>query len=223
MTWSEQIRRELETALNEAEALGLRLDRSDGACELLVTVCALPAQRAHDPDPRRVLRLLRPTRIRVLLREDGHGGYGPAIGLRGLDDVESFFASLGRWESMYGWEFLDRPERISDWPSQPSLTLDLRPGPSPHCLFWFNECWQTTGTRYCIEGTVDFEDLQITRADGEAEPLANFTAEGRRWREMLYGRRGNPPQVQTRPADAPSWRDNEGGTSFVGDQPGPTP
>jgi hypothetical protein len=44
--------------------------------------------------------LLRATRIRVLLREDRQDGYGPAIPFAGLDDVESFFTSLGGWDAM---------------------------------------------------------------------------------------------------------------------------
>lgn len=97
-------------ALNEDEVVGLRIASSDSACELLVHVGAQPEPGAKDADPRRVLRLLA-TRIRMLLREDRQDGYGPAIALAGLDDVESFFASLGRWDAMYGWEFLDRPTR----------------------------------------------------------------------------------------------------------------
>jgi hypothetical protein len=154
-----------------------------------------------------VLRLLRATRIRVLLREDRQDGYGPAIPFAGLDDVESFFTSLGGWDAMYGWEFVDRPARTSDWPDKPSLTADLRPGPSSHSLFWFTECWIPDGARYCIEGTIDFDDLEITRANGARQPVDEFVAEGRRWWDVLYGRSGNPPQAQVTPPEAPSWRE----------------
>jgi len=76
--WNEQTRTGLETALNEAEVVGLRIASSDAACELLLHVCAQPEQVAKDRDPRRVLRLLRATRLRVLLREDRQDGYGLA-------------------------------------------------------------------------------------------------------------------------------------------------
>jgi len=216
VVWDEQFRNGLETALNEAEVVGLRIASSDSACELLLHVCAQSEQGAKDSDSRRVLRLLRATRIRVLLREDRQGGYGPAIPLAGLDEVESFFASLGGWDAMYGWEFLDCPSRTGDWPTEPSLTVDVRPGPSPHSLFWFTECWRPDDARYCIEGTVDFDDLEVTHADGAREPLEEFVAAGRRWWDVLFGRRGNPPQVQVTPAQTPSWRKHRRDTAFVG-------
>jgi hypothetical protein len=136
----------LETALNEAEVLGLRIASSDVAVELLLHVCAQPEDGGRDPDPRRVLRLLNATRLRVVLREDRPDGYGPAIPLSDLDEVESFFASLGGWDAMYGWQYLDRPSRIADWPAEPSLAVELRSGSSPHSLFWFTECWRADVT-----------------------------------------------------------------------------
>jgi len=77
VVWDEQVRTGLEVALNEAEVVGLRIASSDSACELLVHVGAQPEPGAKDADPRRVLRLLGATRIRVLLREDRQDGYGP--------------------------------------------------------------------------------------------------------------------------------------------------
>lgn len=216
VVWDEQVRSGLEAALNEAEVVGLRIASSDSACELLLHVCAQPELGAKDSDPRRVLRLLGTTRIRVLLREDRQDGYGPAMAFADLDDVESFFASLGGWDAMYGWEFLDRPSRTGDWPTEPSLTVDVRPGPSPHSMFWFTECWRPDEDgRYCIEGTVDFDDLEVTRADGSREPVEEFVAAGQRWWDVLFGRLGNPPQVQVTPAQAPSWRKRRTDTAFV--------
>jgi hypothetical protein len=216
--WNEQTRTGLETALNESEVVGLRIASSDSACELLLHVCAQREGVAKDPDPRRVLRLLHSTRVRVLLRGDRQDGYGPAIPLADLDEVESFFTSLGGWDAMYGWEFLDRPSRTGDWPEEPSLTVDLRPGRSSHSMFWFTECWRPDDdVRYCIEGTVDFDDLEVTRADGTHEPVEEFIAEGRRWWDVLFGRSGHPPQLQVAPPDAPSWREHRRDIYVSGD------
>jgi hypothetical protein len=196
-----------ELALNEAEVLGLRVALSDLACELLRHVCAQPESGDEDPDPRRVLRLLNATRLRVLLREDRPEGYGPAIGLADLDEVESFFAALGGWDAMYGWQFLDRPSRIADWPTAPSLTVVLRSGASPHTLFWFTECWKADGHgRYCIEGTIEFDGIGVTHADGAPEPVEQFITEGQRWWDVLYGRNGQQRRPQQRAANTPSWR-----------------
>jgi hypothetical protein len=202
----ERTRTALEVALNEAEVVGLRRAASGPACELLLHVCAQPAA-----DPRRVLRLLDTARIRVLLRES----YGPAIPLADLDAVEAFFASLRGWESMYGWEFLDRPARTRDWPQELSLTVDLRPGPGAHSLYWFTECWMPGRDGLCIEGTVDFDDLEVTYADGAPEPVERFIAEGQRWWDALFGRNGHQPQVQRTSADARSWRGRRPNTTTV--------
>lgn len=191
--WNKRTRVGIETALNESEVVGLRLAALDSACELLLHVCAQPEHAANDPDPRRVLRLLQATRIRVLLREERQDGYGPAIPLADLDEVESFFASLGGWGAMYGWQFLDRPSRTGDWPEQPSLSVDLRPSHSAHALFWFAECWRPDDGSYCIEGTVDFDDLKVLRADGTPQSVDQFVAEGRRWWDVLFGRSDHPP------------------------------
>jgi hypothetical protein len=215
--WNEQTRIGLEAALNESEVVGLRIASSESACELLLHVCAQPERAARDPDPRRVLRLLGATRIRVLLREDRQGGYGPAVPLAGIEEVESFFASVGGWSAMYGWEFLDRPSCTGDWPEESSLTVDLRPGRSAHSMYWFTECWRLDDdVRYCIEGTVDFDDLQVMRADGTPEAVDEFVAEGRRWWDVLFGRSRHRPQAQVTPADTPSWRAHRQGATFVG-------
>jgi hypothetical protein len=208
VAWDEQTRTGLEIALNEAEVVGLRFADTDSACELLLHVCAQSDPVAAVPDPRRVLRLRRPSRIRVLLREHRlGGGYGPAIPLAGPDDVESFFASLDGWEAMYGWEFLDQPGRTDDWPPEPSLTVEVRPGhPAAYSLFWFTEGRRDDDGLYCIEGVIDFDDLEVRYADGRDEPVEQFIADGRRWWDGLFGRGGRPPQVQVTPPEAPSWR-----------------
>jgi hypothetical protein len=69
-----------------------------------------------------------------------------------------------------------------------------------------------------IEGTVDFDDLEVLRADGARESVEEFVAEARRWWDVLFGRSGQPPQAQVTPAEAPSWREHRGGTTSVGDE-----
>jgi len=191
MEW-DATRDEIEIALNEAEVLGLRLEPSGRWCDLLLHVCALPATGPLDPDPRRVLRLKSPGQIRVLLRRDriGPGDYGPVVPVAGLDQVEEFFSSLSWTGSLYGWEFLDDPSLTSDWPAEPSLTVDVRPAAGFRSLFWFNECGRDEDDKkvaYCIEGTVTFAELEVLRADATPQPLASFAADGRRYWEALHG------------------------------------
>ncbi len=189
--WDEQTRTAVEVALNEADVLGVRLEPSGAWCDLLLHLLALPQTGPLDPDARRILRLTAPAQVRVLLRKDrtASSGYGPVIPLPGLDAVEDFFASLSWSGSLYGWKFLDDPSLTHDWPAQPSLTIDIRPGAGSHLLYWFNECGRTEGGRhaaYCLEGTVTFEDLAVLHADASPQPLDQFISDGRRYWQALH-------------------------------------
>lgn len=187
--WDDDSRSALEVALNEADVLGIRLEPQGRWCDLLLHVLALPEAGPIDPDPRRILRLLSPTDVRVLLRKDRPDGYGAAIPLGDLNDVESFFESLSWAGSMYGWKFFDEPALTADWPRNPSLAIKLRSQPAEHSLFWFNECGrdeQQDKVSYCIEGLVRFDDLQVLDADGRGLSLEAFIADGHRWWEALH-------------------------------------
>ena len=186
MKWDEQAREGMDVALNEAEVLGLRLGESGAWCDLLVHVVALPEHGPLGSDRRRILRLLEPGHVTVLLRTDQAetSGYGDAIPLASLEEVEAFFASLTRSDTMYGWSFLDHPAPPSDWPAEPSLTVKLRGDDAPHSLYWFNECGRDDAA-YCIEGVVTFDDIEVLRADGTPEPLDEFVADGARYWQAL--------------------------------------
>jgi hypothetical protein len=201
--WGEEIRDAVEVALNEADVHGIRLDPSGAWCDLLLHVLALPKSGPPGPDARRILRLTLPAQVRVLLRTDRtrSAGYGPVIPLADLGAAEDFLASLSWSGSMYGWKFLDDPSLTHDWPAEPSLTVDVRPGAGSHSLYWFNECGRDEGgtnVAYCIEGTVTFEDLEVLRADAAPQPLEEYIAEGQRyWEAAMLGsarRRSGPAQ-----------------------------
>lgn len=126
--WDGQTREGVDTALNEADVLGVRLDPSGAWCDLLLHVLALPLAGPTDPDARRVLRLISPARVAVVLREErvvpreervSGIGFGPVIPLAGLAAVEEFFASLTWSGSMYGWKFLDDPSLTRDCLAEP--------------------------------------------------------------------------------------------------------
>lgn len=200
-------------ALNEAHVLGIRLGQPGAWCDLLLHVLALPEAGPPGPDARRILRLTSPAQVRVLLRREhpGPDGYGPAITLAGLDAVEDFFASLSWSGSMSGWRFLDDPSLARDWPDRPSLAIDVRPVAGSHSMYWFSECGRDedgTSASYCVEGTVTFEDLEVLHADATLQSLDEFTADGRRFWEALYGRdeRVSVPVQQAAQDRMPSWR-----------------
>ncbi|GAA2844308.1 hypothetical protein [Crossiella cryophila] len=208
MRWDEQARTAVETALNESDVLGLRIGPSAAWCDLLLHVLALPETGPLDPDARRILRLNAPALVRVLLRESlPDGGFGPALPLADLAAVEEFFAGLTWSGQLYGWRFLDEPSLTADWPAEPSLTVHCGPEPGSRELYWFNECGRADGG-YCIEGTVTFEELTVLRADGTPVPLAEFTADGRRYWQALADRdpRLSDTAQQAAQTGTPAWR-----------------
>jgi hypothetical protein len=151
--------------------------------------------------------------VSILLRADqaGEAGYGPVIPLSSLDAVEDFFAALSWSGAMHGWRFLDDPSLTGDWPTQPSLTVQVRPGTAPHSLYWFNECGRIEGdanASYLIEGTVTFEDLEVMRADAVTQPLGEFIADGQRqWQAVFaHDERLSGEAQQAAQNGTPSWR-----------------
>jgi hypothetical protein len=112
---------------------------------------------------------------------------------------------------MYGWEFFDVPERMSDWPPELSLSLRLASDPSLHTFYRCAECGREEDgdtIRYCIEGAVTFEDLLVLRADGTPIPLDAFAADGRRAWEALHARdeRMSVEAQRTAQRLTPKWR-----------------
>jgi hypothetical protein len=199
---------DLEMALNEATVAGLRAE-PDAAVSLLLHVLALPEEGPPDPDTRRALVFSGVSRVRVLLRHDepGEVDYGPALPLADLAAVEEFFASLSRTGDLYGWEFLDAPDLVADWPAEVSLDLLLGPAVAgTHSLYWFNECGAPGGS-FCVEGLVEFTDMSARHADGAALAIEDFVADGRRWWQAF--RAGDPrvaPAAQRARPAPPSWR-----------------
>ena len=190
MEWTERSRERLETALTEAEVCGVRVGQSD-VVEVLLHVAALPASGPMDLDPRRVLQLHGVTQLRFLLRSDTADGYGPAIPLTDLHAVETFFDTLATGGSLYGWRYFDDPTLTKDWPATPSLSMTLSEGLAPHTFYWFNECLTPdTGSvrSYCIEGTIEFADLSVFRADGTRQDVSEFSNEGAAWWQALNDR-----------------------------------
>ncbi|MGH3763509.1 hypothetical protein, partial [Actinophytocola sp.] len=185
---------DLEVALNEATVVGLRAEPGR-AVSLLLHVLALPEEGPPDPDTRRALVLSGVSRVRVLLRRDipGEVDYGPAVPLADLAAVEEFFASLTHTGDLYGWEFLDAPDLVADWPAEVSLELMLADAVvGTHSLYWFNECGTPDGS-FCIEGLVEFTDVTARHADGTPVPIEEFVADGRRWWQAF--RTGDPRVV----------------------------
>lgn len=107
MEWGQELVDQLDLALNESQAGGLRFDADAAEARLLIEVLALPEVGPIDRDPRRVLVLSGVSSIEVILRADRGGALGPVLPLESLDALERFFTSLAQADAMYGWSFID--------------------------------------------------------------------------------------------------------------------
>lgn len=212
--WGEAERSRLETALNESDFVGVRLEPS-GDVDILLHVLSLPPSGPLPRDGRRVLRLTSAQELSFLLRADRGGEQlteQQVIPLANLAAVEAFFASLAWGGSIYGWRFFDDPELTADWPAEPSLTVRQRGAmPGDHTFYWFNECGAAEGevtVGYCLEGTVTFRDVRVLDALGNELPVETFIADGIRHWDAVFARdeRLSPEAQQVAQRDAPKWR-----------------
>lgn len=214
MEWDDATRERLETALNESDVVGIRLDREGRHVDVLLHVIALPEAGPLVKDGRRIMRLTRPAELRFLLRRDHSGeqpATQPAIPLADDAAVEAFFDSLAWGGSIYGWRFFDEPELTSDWPLEPSLRIALNDGESAHLFYWFNECGverEGETETFCIEGTVAFDDLVVLDAAEREIPIDTFIADGVRQWDALYAHDARLSVEAQREArvGAPKWR-----------------
>jgi len=173
-------------ALNEAGMAGLRISDDQSQVDLLVHVLALPAVGPIDPDARRVVSLLDPSRVEVVLQRGLGEANEPAIPLLDIDAVNAFLSSMTWSHEMYGWPFLDgSAEARSKWPSPISLDMALPGGKDEHSLYWFSECGRRWGDdnyeSFFIQGMFTFGEIEIRRADELIESFDEFVADADRY------------------------------------------
>src|SRR5262245_7376713 len=71
--------------------------------------------------------------VEIVLRPEMANDLGPVLALGSMDGLETFFASLGQADAMYGWSFFDIEDPGADWNQPPSLLLHVpTANPSPH-------------------------------------------------------------------------------------------
>lgn len=181
--WSAGNRERLEVALTEAEIVGVRRI-SDDSIVFLVHVKALPEEGPIDIDARRQVVLHGVVRTRSLLRRQTIEGPGPALPLASIEAVDQFLDTLRTGDSLYGWHYLDNPELTDDWPSEPSLLVQMNDREPQHTFYWFNECTRMEEDEirsYVLEGDAAFADLTVLRADGTPLAVSEFADQGVRW------------------------------------------
>jgi hypothetical protein len=195
----------LDAAFNESQVAGLHVDHARRRVRLLLHVLALPVDGPVDRDTRHAVVLSGVSDVHVLVRAQLDAGrYGPPIQLRDFAGLDRFFQSLTFQHPMYGWKFLDDPQLTQDWPPDVSLSTRLSDRGAAHQLYWFTECGgeePDAAGAYCIEGTVQFDDLAVQRADGTDIPVEDFIAAARRWWTALHA---DDPRVSVEAQHA-SW------------------
>ncbi len=225
MDWDDASRERLETALNESDVVGIRLDPAGAHVDVLLHVIALPESGPLTNDGRRIMRLTRPAELRFLLRRDPvdeQAATQPAIPLADEAAVEDFFDSLAWGGSIYGWRFFDEPGLTRDWPSDPSLLISVRPDGGEHSFYWFNECGvegDGEAEAFCIEGVITFDDLAVLDAEEREIPIDTFIADGIRQWDALYthDERLSVEAQRESQVGAPKWRKwSEGAQSAMG-------
>lgn len=100
--------------------------------------------------------------------------------------LEELDATVGAFGSsdLYGWEFVDPPERSwAHWPDRLSLDALLCGDAARHVLDVHKET--RTGSPRHLDLRVWFDDICVSSAGGEQIPLVEFIAGGRRWWDGL--------------------------------------
>lgn len=183
MDLSEDQRHDLNVALNEATLIGAEVDTERRAASLTFAVLTLPADDGPPPEDDRVQLVLRPVgRLAASLRngrlDDGRAPVEKFAPDRLLDVVMSF-----QGLAVYGWEFLDRPERdnFNEWSDRLSLDWRSEPEGLSHTLDLFQ-----AGYDRHLDLRIWFDEIRVFTPEHEEITLDEFAAGGVRWWDGLY-------------------------------------
>ena len=139
---------------------------------VLVTVLARDEQGDESADPRRTLRLTGCARLAAAYRT---GEELRPLDLAGLREL----LRRNGGTPVYGWEFVDAPDR--PWLDRPSLDLALG-GPGGHHLTLFQDLQGEAD----LDVRVWFAELAVLDGDGARLPLDEVIGAGRRWWDAMY-------------------------------------
>ncbi|WP_145831006.1 hypothetical protein [Actinoplanes teichomyceticus] len=182
MELSEERRRGIGVALNEADWVGITVEPAGHRVTVAFDVLTSPAREA-----RTELVLDGVGRVAASLR---HGRWDdPAAPVQpfGLGELPGVVRGFGGCP-IYGWEFIDPPERDwLEWRDRLSLDVAFRPAPGRHVLELFQE-GDTEPPRH-LDLRVWFDALRVTRGGAEL-PVQEFIDGGRRWWNALWA--GDP-------------------------------
>lgn len=176
---TDELRAGLDTALNEADFCDIRINERRGEVRLLFVVLTLPEEGPEPEDRRTVLSCSGVSRIVASLRRAiGHEGEEETVSLF-LEELPSTVRSFGS-QPIFGWRFLDMPESgDAPWRDKASLDFSVGRGRGEHSIDLFQESIDEPARR--LDLRIEFDELTVTDARGDALPLDDFAAGGRRW------------------------------------------
>jgi len=181
MSLTEEQRKGLGVALNEADLLGVEVDPRRRIAAVTLRVLTL-SESGPAPEDRRVQLLLRPVgRVAASLRNGRWDNPDAPVVPLTLDDLLPTVRSFGGL-SIYGWEYIDaHANELAKWGDR--LSLDWISGADgvSHSITLF----QDPGDRI-LDLCVWFDELEIRDPEGNTIPLDSFIEAGKRWWDAFY-------------------------------------
>jgi hypothetical protein len=183
MELSEKQSHDLNVALNEATLIGAEVDPEHRVASLTFAVLTLPPDDGPPPDDDRVQLLLGPVgRLAASLRNGRSDDASASIEEFALEQLLGVVMSF-KGLAVYGWEFIDRPERdnFTEWSDRLSLDWRSEPGGVSHTLDLFQ-----AGYDRHLDLRIWFDELSVFTPEHEEIALDEFAAGGVRWWDGLY-------------------------------------
>lgn len=186
-SFEEKIRGGLNVALNEARWSGIRVDVPGRRVMLVLDVLRLPAEGPAPEGPVLVM-VGGVSRVAVSLRNGYWDDIAAEVVPMALDELEAVVGSFG-WTDIYGWEFVDPPERSwAHWRDRLSLDAVLADDVAAHVLDVFQEDRRASPRH--LDLRIWFDQMCVSSTADEWIPLREFVAAGERWWDGL--RAGDP-------------------------------
>jgi hypothetical protein len=171
--------------LNEASLVGIDIDDERRWVGVTLAVLTLPADGGPEPADPRVKLILSPVgRLAASLRHGKWDDIEAPVEPLELSRLPDAIAAFNQ-QPIYGWEFIDAPEKSAFKPWSKRLSLDWRPDAvdgQTHTLDLFQE-W---GAERHIDVRVWFDDLRVFDASLSEIPLGDFIAGGGRWWDAMH-------------------------------------
>jgi hypothetical protein len=185
MQWSEEVKLNLNVALNEASWAGIQVSEDQRLVSLRFSVLTLPADGGPAPDnPSVSLQLQSVSRIVASFRRGFWNDDAAAVETVSLDDLPRVVESFGA-QSIYGWEFFDLPESSwAQWANRLSLDTAWASDARAHSIEVFQE--SLAGPPRHLDLRVWFNELRIFDASGSELTLEEFGQGGKRWWDAFY-------------------------------------